>query len=335
MAADEQGRLTEMLFGAHLGHAVAVIAEIGVADLIGEGRLRPVSELASEMSCHPRALYRVMRFLASHGVFVEHGDGEFGHTALSRALRSDVSDSMRPLAIMVHRLFRGLPEFDHSLRTETSALAKALGAPIFQYLAEHPDEAAIFDAGMPSMHGNETDPMLDAYDFSGIGVLADIGGGGGTLIAAALQRHPDMAGILFDLDHVIERARSNLQQAGVEHRCQLVAGSFFESVPEGADAYLMRHIIHDWSDEESVKILQNCHERVSDNGRVLIVEAIVPEGNDPSPAKEMDMAMLLYPGGMERTETEYQALLNSAGFELAGVTPTTSMVSVLEGRPAS
>jgi predicted O-methyltransferase YrrM len=155
------------------------------------------------------------------------------------------------------------------------------------------------------------------------------------LIAAALQRHPDMAGILFDLDHVIERARSNLQQAGVEHRCQLVAGSFFESVPEGADAYLMRHIIHDWSDEESVKILHNCRERVSDNGRVLIVEAIVPEGNDPSPAKEMDMAMLLYPGGMERTETEYQTLLHSAGFELAGVTPTTSMVSVLEGRPAA
>ena len=128
-----------------------------------------------------------------------------------------------------------------------------------------------------------------------------------------------MAGILFDLHHVIERARSNLQQAGVEQRCQLVAGSFFESVPEGADAYLMRHIIHDWSDEESVKILQNCHEHVSETGRVLIVEAIVPEGNDPSPAKEMDMAMLLYPGGMERTKTEYQALLNSAGSELAGV----------------
>ena len=146
--------------------------------------------------------------------------------------------------------------------------------------------------------------MLDAYDFSNVATLMDVGGGGGTLIAATLQRHASMRGVLFDLDHVVDRARTHLVQCGVDDRCDVVGGNFFESVPTGADAIVMRHIVHDYLDEDAVRILSNCHAALPNNGRILLVEAVIPPGNDPSPSKVMDMAMMLYPGGMERTADE-------------------------------
>ena len=334
MGADETRTLLQMMFGAHLSQAVAKIAEIGLADRLGEDETRPVSDLTSETGCHERTLYRTMRYLASHGIFAEQGSRQFGHTALSKALRSDAEGSFRPGALLFQWLLTSLGEFGQTLKTERSALTHALGEPIFEFLPKHPDKAAMFDAAMPSFHSGETEAMLDAYDFSRIETLADIGGGGGTLIAAMLQRHPSMTGVLFDLGHVVGRATANLEQAGVAHRCRMVEGSFFDFVPEGAEAYLMRHIIHDWSDEDSVRILDNCRKAMPTGGRMLIVETVVPEGNEASPAKEMDMTMLLYPGGMERTEQEYRQLFDASGFELAGVTPTDSMVSVIEGRPA-
>ena len=175
--------------------------------------------------------------------------------------------------------------------------------------------------------------MIEAYDFNGIATLADVGGGNGSLLTAVLGEYPEMRGLLFDLGHVAGRARDNIAVAGCSDRCEVREGNFFESFPAGVDAYLMRHIIHDWTDEQCVQILNNCRAVIPERGRLLIVEAVVPSGNDPSPAKDLDMAMLLYPGGMERTEEEYRGLFAAAGFELAGVTPTASPVSVLEGRP--
>lgn len=334
MGAVETRGLLQVFFGAHLSEAVGSIAEIGLADRIGKDQTRPVAALASETGCHERTLYRVMRYLASHGIFEERGPRTFGHTALSAALRSDAEESARPAIMMMHWVSRSLPRFGHTLKTEESSLTRHLGQPLFEYLPDNPDKAALFDAAMPSFHGGETEAMLDAYDFSGIGTLADIGGGGGALISTTLGRYPAMKGLLFDLDHVVGRAQSNLEAAGVADRCRIVEGSFFDFVPEGADAYLMRHIIHDWSDEQSIEILKNCRRSVPTDGRLLVVETIVPEGNDRSPAKEMDMTMLLYPGGMERTENEYRDLFEATGFRVAAVTPTSTMVSVIEGRPA-
>jgi len=333
MQPDETRELLQVFFSAHLSYAMAGMAELGIADRIGQDQARDVSELARETGTDERTLYRVLRFMASYGIFSEEPGRRFRHSRLSRALRSDAKYSFHPAARLSHRLLRSLTQFDETLRDGKSALTHFVGKPLFEFLPENPDEAALFDQAMPSFHAGETAAMLDAYDLSGIETLADVGGGGGTLLAETLGRYPKLQGILFDLGHVIGRARENLTAAGVADRCRFVEGSFFDSIPEGADAYLMRHIIHDWNDEQSVAILKNCRKAIGDDGRVLLVEAVVAEDNEPSQAKEMDISMMLYPGGAERTESEYAALFERSGFHLAGVTPTRSMVSVVEGKP--
>jgi len=205
--------------------------------------------------------------------------------------------------------------------------------PIFDYFSTHPEDGKLFDAAMTGVHGRETAAMLDAYDFSGIGTLADIGGGNGSVITAILEKYPAMKGILFDVPAVVERARANIGSAGLADRCRVVAGNFFESVPPGADAYLMRHIIHDWDDEKSITILKNCRKAVGDKGKLLVVEGVVPPGNEPSVSKFFDLAMMVLPGGMERTEEEYRQLYEAAGFRLTSVVPTKTWVSVIEGEP--
>jgi ubiquinone/menaquinone biosynthesis C-methylase UbiE len=208
------------------------------------------------------------------------------------------------------------------------------GQPLFDYIGSHPDLAPIFDAGMTAFHGHETNAMLDAYDFSDTEVLADIGGGNGSLLGAVLLRYPHLTGILFDLGHVAARARVSMQTLGLQERCSVVEGNFFESIPAGADTYLMRHIIHDWTDEQSVQILRNCRKVIPPHGRILLVEFSVPPDNETSLGKDMDMIMLAVPGGMERTEEEYRALFEQSGFQLSRTTPTSCAVGVIEGRPS-
>jgi predicted O-methyltransferase YrrM len=191
----------------------------------------------------------------------------------------------------------------------------------------------IFDAGMTSLNTYETSAMLDAYDFTGINVLADIGGGNGSLLSAVLPRYPQMKAILFDLGHVAGRAKENLKAAGLAERCSVIEGSFFKSIPAGADAYLFRHIIHDWTDEQCMQILGHCRKVIPANGKLVIADCVVPAGNAPSPAKNMDMTMLAFPGGQERTESQFRSLLKASGFELKSITATTAAISVMEGKP--
>lgn len=334
MAAQENIQLMQIMGGSVLSRMVAAIAEFGVADLIPPNSARPASELAAATGCDERTLYRCLRYLASHDIFKEGPQGSFALTPLATALRTDAEGSFRDGARMLGRMFPAVAELENTLRDGENGIVKFLGQPLFEYLPSHPELAAIFDGGMTAIHGPETPAMLEAFDFSGIGTLADVGGGNGSLLTPLLLKYPAMKGILFDLGHVIERAKANLQKAGLGDRCQVREGSFFEAFPSGADAYLMRHIIHDWTDQQSIQILKNCRAVIPPHGRLFIVEAVVPKGNEPSPAKEMDMAMLIYPGGMERTEEEYRELFSASGFELAGVTPTPSAVSVVEGRPA-
>ncbi len=226
--------------------------------------------------------------------------------------------------------FRAWAEIDYSVKTGKTAFDKVYGEPVFDYLADHPEKARIFDAAMTGIHGREAHAVLDAYDFSAFGTIADIGGGNGSQISSLLEKYASTQGILFDLPHVIERARPRIDSAGLSDRCQLVGGSFFESVPEGADAYILRHIVHDWDEDKVLAILHNCHKAMPTHGKLLVVESVIPPGNEPFGGKLLDLVMLLIPGGQERTEAEYQSLLGKAGFELARVVPTRTEISVLE-----
>lgn len=325
-------QLDHLISGYWISQAIYAAAKFGIADLLAKGP-QTAAQLAAATSTNPDALYRLLRALASVGIFAEGAGRQFSLTPLAEPLRSDVPGSKRALSLMSgDEQFRAWSEIVHSIQTGERAFDKVFGERIFDYLARHPDKARVFDAAMVGIHGRESAAILDAYDFSGIGVLADVGGGNGSQLTAVLQKHPHMKGILFDLPHVVERAKEPLFKAKVLDRCQLVGGSFFESVPAGADAYVLRHIIHDWEEDKALAILRNCHQAMQADGRLLIVESIIPPGNQPFGGKFLDLVMLLIPGGQERTEIEYRELFAKAGFELTKVVSTGTEVSVIEGR---
>lgn len=333
MGLAETERLSQFVASAALSRAICSIAELGIADHIEAGTPQPVENLAKATGTHERSLYRILRYMASYGIFRETGSRQFDHTPLSAVLRGDAPGSFRAAARMFHPINAAWDGLHHAALTGKPAFDKVFGQPFFDYIGQHPELGAIFDSGMTAFHGHETPAMLDAYDFSGIETLADIGGGNGSLLSAVLHRYPRMKGILFDQGHVVARTRDCLRAEGLGDRCSIVEGSFFESVPQGADAYLLRHVIHDWGDEQSIQILKNCRKSVPAHGRILLVEFAVPRTNQRSLAKAADMIMLVFPGGLERTEEEYSALFEQAGFRLGRVTPTASAVSVVEGRP--
>ena len=334
MSQTESELLTRFVWtGPALSRAIVSIAEVGIADLIEPGQPQPVSLLACATKTDESVLYRVLRFVASHGIFQETISQHFDHTALSAVLRSDAPGSYRAAAQLAHPIFSAWDGLHHSLYTGEPGFQKVFGAPVFHYIGTHPELGPAFDAGMTSMNFYETDAMLDAYDFAGVSVLADIGGGNGSLISAVLQRYPQMTGIVFDQDHAAGRAQETVRASGVADRCTVISGNFFSAIPPGADAYLLRHVIHDWTDEQSIQILRQCRKVIPVTGRLLIVDSVVPAGNAPSPAKDYDILMMIYPGGRERTEEEFRTLCRASGFDLISTTPTASMVSVLMAKP--
>lgn len=322
--------LSQMICGAWATQAIYVAAELGIADLLATGP-RTAEELAEATGTQSDALYRVLRALASLGIFAEDADRCFSLTPLAERLRTDSPDSQRSLAIMQGvELYQSWGNLIFSVRQDVPAFDRTFGMPFFQYMTEHPDRHRIYDAAMTGVHGGETEPMLDAYDFSGFSTVVDVGGGNGTTLAAVLERHPHVQGILFDLPAVADGARQTFANLGLSDRCQTVGGDFFNSVPAGADAYVMRHIIHDWQDGEAVRILRNCREAMDPEGRVLVVETVIPSGNGPCFGKLLDLMMLVV-GGRERTEEQYRQLFAEAGLELARIAPTAHEVSVIEG----
>jgi ubiquinone/menaquinone biosynthesis C-methylase UbiE len=325
-------QLDQMITGYWISQAIYAAAKFAIADHLKDGP-KTVQELADASSTNPDALYRLLRALASVGIFAEVESRRFSLTPLAEPLRSDIAGSKRALALMSgDEQFRAWAEIDYSIRTGKIAWDKVFGKPVFDYLGENPDKARIFDAAMVGIHGRESNAIVNAYDFGGIGVVADIGGGNGSQIIEILKKHTKMKVILFDLPHVIERAKERMQAAGLADRCQLVSGSFFERVPEGADAYFMRHIIHDWDEDKCLTILGNCHRAMSPKSKLLVIESVIPSGNEPFHGKFLDLVMLLIPGGKERTQEEYRALFEQAGLELAQIVPTGTEVSIIEGR---
>lgn len=327
-------QLASLVTGYWISQAISVAAKLGLADLLKDGP-RSADDLARTTATHPRALYRLLRALASVGVFAEEERQRFALTPLADCLRSDVPGSQRAMAITAgEEHYHAWGELLYSVRTGQTGFAKLYGMPIFDYLAQHPEQAKLFDETMVGVHGRETGAMLEAYDFSGIGVLADIGGGNGSLLSAVLRQYPSLRGLLFDLPGVADRARANLAAAGLADRCQVVGGNFFQAVPAGADAYLLRHIIHDWDDEQSTRILRNVHAALGADGKVLLVESVIPPGNEPFFGKLLDLTMLVLPGGQERTREEYETLFAAGGFRLTRIVPTRAEVSVIEGQKA-
>ena len=330
--ASPHQQLDGMITGYWISQAIYAAAKFGIADHLKDGS-KSVDELAEATSTNADALYRLLRALASKGIFAEGEPRQFSLTQLAEPLQNDVPGSKRALALMSgDQQYRAWAEIEYSIQTGETAFDKVFGKPIFDYLGEHEDKARIFDAAMTGIHGRESNAILNAYDFSGGGVLADIGGGNGSQITSVLEKHTTMKGILFDLPHVVDRAKERLATAGLLDRCEVVDGNFFESVPRGADAYMMRHIIHDWDDDKSLTILQNCHAAMSPESKLLIVESVIPAGNEPFGGKLLDLVMLLIPGGRERTEDEYRTLLEKAGFELSRIVPTSTEISVIEAR---
>jgi hypothetical protein len=323
-------QLDQMITGYWLSQAIYAAAHFGIADLLKDGPC-PIDDLAQQTSTNPDALYRLLRALASAGIFAEGPARQFSLTPLAEPLRSDAPHSKRALALMSgDEQFQAWTEIIYSIQTGKRAFDKVFGQPIFDYLGQHLDKAQIFDAAMVGIHGRESAAVQSAYDLSGIQTIVDIGGGNGSQLIALLKANPAMRGILFDLPHVIERAKPNVAAAGLADRCELIAGSFFESVPAGADAYFMRHIIHDWDDEKLLTILRNCHRAMPAHARLLVVESVIPPGNEPFAGKFLDLVMLMIPGGKERTAEEYTALFADAGFKLNRIVPTQSEVSVIE-----
>jgi len=327
-----QEAMNRMFTGYWTTQALYVAAKLGIADLLTQGP-RSAVDLAQTTNVHAPSLYRLLRALASMGVFADDGSGHFTLTPMAECLRSDVPGSQRALAIMSgEEHYKAWGELLYSVQTGKIAFDKLYGMPVFDFLSQNFEQAKVFDAAMVGIHGRESAAMTEAYDFSDIGVLADIGGGNGSLLTMVLKEFPTLRGMLYDLPGVTERATVNLHAAGLANRCQVISGSFFQSVPAGADAYLMRHIIHDWDDEKATTILRNVHQAMSKDARLLVVESVIPPGNEPSFGKLLDLTMLTIPGGKERTEDEYRALYKTAGFELTRIVPTTAEVSVIEGK---
>ncbi len=317
-----------------IARALYAFAKLGIADLLG-GKARSSDELAASAGVDPRALYRLLRTLSTADVVSESPDHRFTLGPLGEALRSDVPGSMRGWAIFSGEpyVLRAWEEIVHSIQTGQPAWEHVHKTPLFEYFEQHPEAAEIFDQAMTSLSAGEAPAILEAYDFSGIRKLADIGGGQGLLLRAILKAHPRMNGVLLDRADVVKGVQGQLAQEGLAERCEVVPGDFFQAVPAGANAYLLKYVIHDWDDERSLTILKNCRRAMKNDARLLLVETIVPAPGTPHYAKLQDLEMLVLTGAQERTVDEYSHILEQAGFKLLRVVPTIEPLSILEAAP--
>jgi hypothetical protein len=321
--------LQQIAFGYCLPRCLHVVANLGVADVLDENS-RTAAELAASVGAHPDALGRVLRLLAAHGVFELQGD-KFRHSPASRLLRSDHPQSARDLTRML-----GLPTnwatfeaLEHSVRTGLPAADKVFPGGLWAYYAKHPEESGIFNAAMTSKAHGQAAGIIAAYDFSGLGLIGDIGGGRGHLLRAVLDSAPTAKGVLFDLPHVIEDAA-----AVASKRLTLQAGDFFKDALPVCDAYLVMEVIHDWGDDESIAILKAIRRAAPSHAKLILLERIVPNDPGPDVSKDLDIFMLILHGGRQRTRQEYESLFHGAGFSFKREINTGAGISILEAVPA-
>lgn len=332
--ADHAVVLRQMIMGFRVTQLVFVAARLGIADLLADGA-RHAEDVAAHTGAHPRTLYRLLRALGSIGFLSETSGRLFELTPLGQSLRSEAPGSLRGLALLYgdEWLYRAYGALLYSVQTGKPAFEHVHGTSFFEYLEQNAGAASVFNEAMTAFSRQEEGAILAAYDFSRFTRIVDVGGGHGSLLAAVLGAYPTVEGILFDQPSVVEGAPSLLAKSGVAQRCQVVAGDFFDQIPAGGDAYVLKRVIHDWDDEQSACILRNCRVAMTNGARLLLSESIVPSGGEPSEAKLFDINMLVSCGALERTEQEYGDLLGAAGFEMARVIPTQSPLSLIEARP--
>ncbi|MEZ4869385.1 MAG: methyltransferase [Caldilineaceae bacterium] len=325
--------LLNMMTGYWGAQAVYIAAKLGVADLLADGP-RPVEELATATQSHTSSLYRLLRALASVGVFTETSPRIFALTPLAELLRTGIPASMRALAITYNEeMYQAWGHMLHSIQTGEPAFAHHFGMGPFPYFMQNPEADRIFNEAMIGYTHQVANAVAATYDFAPFNTVVDVGGGYGTLLAAILRDYPTTRGTLFDVPHVIDAAQGFLRTTGVGDRCTSVAGDFFAAVPAGGDAYVLSQILHDWEDEQCLTILRHTRQVMPQQGKLLVVELVIPPGNEPSFGKWLDLHMLAIPGGRERTEAEYSILFRDAGFELTKVVPTPAGPSVVEAAP--
>jgi O-methyltransferase domain len=322
----------QLMSGHIVASAVNISARLGLSDRLAAGP-RSADDLARELNVNADALYRLMRALASVGMFEEQSHRTFTLAPVGAAL-CDGPVRWMALWIAGEFNFRVYANAMHSVKTGESTVPVTTGGDgPFEYFAKHPELSKTFNDAMTGFSAFVVPAVLEAYDFSGINTLVDVAGGHGALLTAILEKYPAMKGIVMDLDHVVAGAGRVIAAQGLSDRCTTATGDFFTAVPGGGDAYIMKHIIHDWYDDKASLILANIRKVLPKDGRVILVESVIPANNEPGMGKIMDLEMLVMPGGKERTEQEFRELFDKSGFTLTRVVPTRSPLSVVEAKP--
>ncbi|MFE3755454.1 methyltransferase [Nocardia tengchongensis] len=327
--------LLELSTSGYLTQATCAAAELGIADVLAEGPRQP-ADLARAIGASEDGVRRLMRLLISAGVFGQRRDGAYELTGISQGLRTDAAVSMRDLFVFLgndlHR--KHWSYLADSVRSGRSLWPELEGMEFFEFAEQHPEAGQVFDQAMTSVGSLSTEPLQAAFDFGRFGSIVDIGGGRGSLLVDILHRHPSMRGTVFDLPRVADGLEEQLLGPGLTGRLTVEGGSFFDTVPKGADAYLLKHIVHDWSDADAERILRTVRTAMESEARLLIIEMVMPEHHRPHPGKVIDLEMLVNTaGGRERTKTEFGNLLSRSGFVLTGITPTAAPECVIEAHP--
>lgn len=328
--------MMQMISGFWISRAICVFAQLGLADQMKDGP-RSTGELSALTGTYEPSLRRLLRALATIGVLDENSDDRFVLNALSETLRTDVQGSLRSTAIseLGGENYAAWGDLLHSIKTGEVAFDHVFGMSLWESLQRNPEDARIFNDSMTQAATETNEAILASYDFSGVKKIVDVGGGHGALLTSLLLEYPEMEGILFYTPSVIEGARSYFDAAGLADRCEAVAGDFFTRVPAGADAYILKWIMHDWNDERALAILRNCRRAMVDNARLLLMEMVIPAGNEPHFGKFVDLNMMVITGGRERSEEEFRELLDASGFRLVRVVPTNCPISIIEALTSS
>ncbi len=325
-------RLHDMAMGYRDTQSLYVVAKLGVADLLTDSPKR-AEELAKVLGVQPRPLFRVMRTLAGRGVFTQDRSDRFGLAPLGQPLRTDHPQTVRHALIMHGELhYQAAGALLHTVRTGQTAFDHVYGAGLFDYLGDHPQDSATFNAAMSNSARVWSSPIED-YDFRGRNVLVDVGGGRGTLLASLLSRNPHLRGMVYDLPQGVVEAPEYLAGRGVADRTEIRTGNAFQEIPRGGDVYIFSRVLHDWPDDKARLLLANARRAMPPDGRLLLWEAVVPPGDEPSSTKNIDLTMLFLLGGAERTEAEWRALFAATGFELVRVAKTGGMFDLIEAKP--
>ena len=325
--------LFQMAVSYWVSQAVYVAAKLGIADLLSEGP-KSSGELAATTGADPPSLFRLMRALASLGIFSHTGSDYFALSGLGESLQSNAPGSLRAMVITLGEIhYQACGSLLHSVQTGSSGFTHVFGTNLFEYLEQEADAADAFNQGMTNLSSMLSYAVLCAYDFSEISHIMDIGGGQGTFLRNVLKFHPQVKGTVFDVPSTVEKAR-RLPCTGADgDRLLFASGNFFDSVPAGADAHILCRVVHDWDDARAITILKNCHKAITGGGRLLLVEMVVPDGNANCFSKLLDLNMLVMNGGRERTKPEFRSLLDAAGYKLTKIVRTLAPQSVIEAVP--